>query len=564
MVHSEPADLLKRVLFLRHLTPEERIELAEVLPRETYAPGETIIAQGGHPDSLYIILDGEAEVLRGEEEGEWVSLGRLAPGDTIGALEMIYRQPRPAAVRSVDTTVVLRWDRALLTQFMKTQPAALKSLQFIAQSHKLAKKLSFSWLREGEVIYALARKHSFVLFQRLTIPVLMLGGASALILWALLGDVTIALWGGFGLGLAGIIFGIWQWLDWTNDYYIVTDRRAVWLEKVIGIYDSRREAPLHTILSVSVGTDITGRMMGFGDVVIRTYTGKVVFHNVGEAQTIAALIEANWQRQRAKQDSTDRESLVEALEQRLQGEEPQIVEESLTSLPDETESPPTRGMGRWGFKVRFEDEDTITYRKHWAVLLREISVPSGLFIFVIGLLGARLGGLISILSPGIFLLLSIAALMVLSAWWLYRYVDWANDIYQITAQQIIDIYKKPLAREERKVAPIENILGTEVDRKGLIGILLNYGDVVANVGTAQFVFKGVFDPVTIQQDIAHAQEALLLNKAERARFKRQGEMVELFDIYHDKYTQGDSEDGAGNSQPYGNSRDRHPTKPDPA
>ncbi|MCK5054292.1 MAG: cyclic nucleotide-binding domain-containing protein [Anaerolineales bacterium] len=559
MVNSEPVDFLYRVHFLRHLTSEERIELAEVLPSETYAAGETIVAQGGHPDSLYIILDGEVEVFKGDEDGEWVSLGRLAPGDTIGALEMIYRQPRPATVRSVESTVVLRWDRALLTQFMKNQPLALKSLQLVAQSHKLANKLRFSWLREGEVIYALARKHSFVLFQRLTIPVLMLGGASALILWALLGDVTIALWGGFGLVLAGILFGIWQWLDWTNDYYIVTDRRAVWLEKVIGIYDSRREAPLHTILSVSVGTDITGRMMGFGDVVIRTYTGKVVFHNVGEAQTIAALIEANWQRQRAKQDLTDHESLAEALEQRLQGEEPQIIEESLTSPPDESESPAKRGLSQWGFKVRFEDKGTITYRKHWAVLLREISVPSTLIIIVIGLLGARLGGLISLLSPGISLLISIAALVALSSWWLYRYVDWANDIYQVTAQQIIDIYKKPLAREERKVAPIENILGTEVDRKGLLGILLNYGDVVANVGTAQFVFEGVFDPVTIQQDIVHAQEALMLQKAEQSRFKRQSEMVELFDIYHNKFTQGDSEDGDGNSQQYGNSRDRYPT-----
>jgi len=559
MVHSEPTDLLNRVHFLRHLTPEERIELAEVLPREMYTAGETIVAQGGSPDSLYIILEGEVELLHGEENGEWVSLGHLFPGDTIGALEMIYRQPRPATVQSVEATVVLRWDRLLLTQFMKTQPAALKGLQFVAQSHKLANKLRFSWLREGEVIYALARKHSFVLFQRLTIPVLMIGGASALILWALLGDITLPLWGGFGLALAGILFGIWQWLDWTNDYYIVTDRRAVWLEKVIGIYDSRREAPLHTILSISVGTDVTGRMMGFGDVVIRTYTGKVVFKSVGEAQTIAALIGANWQRQRAKQELTDRDSLVEALDHRLQDEEPQLVEENLTPLPDEIETPAIRGVGRWGFKLRFEDEGTITYRKHWAALLREISIPSLLFLVVIGFVGARLGGLVSFLSTTIFLPISTAAIAALCVWWIYRYADWANDIYQITAQHIIDINKKPLAREERKVAPIENILGTEVDRKGVFGILFNFGDVVANVGIAQFVFRGVYDPVTVQQDIVHAQEALMLRKAEQERFKRQSEMVELFDIYHDKYTQGDSEDEDGDSQHYGKSRDRYPT-----
>ena len=557
-MYGEPADSLNRFHFLHSLTPEERAELAAMLPRETFAPGETIITQGEHPESLYLLLEGEVEILKGDEEGEWVSKGCLDPGDTFGALEMIYRQPRPATVRAIETTIVLRWDRALLTQFMKAQPEALKSLQFVAQSHKLADKLQFSWLRKGEVIYALARKHSFVLYQHLTIPVLMIGAASALLLWALLSGVPLALWGGVGLGLAGILFGVWQWLDWTNDYYVVTDRRAVWLEKVIGIYDSRREAPLHTILSVSVATDVTGRMMGFGDVVIRTYTGKVVFKNVGDAQTIADLIEANWQRQRSKQDLTDHESLADALDQRLQGDEPQVSEESLAAPLEEAESADGRGLGHWGFRVRFEDKDTITYRKHWGVLLREISIPSILFMIVIGFIGARLGGLISMLSPGIFLLIGIAALMALSMWWLYRYMDWANDIYQITSQQIIDIYKKPLSREERKVAPIENILGTEVDRKGIFSLLLNYGDVVANVGTAQFIFEGVFDPVTCQQDIVHAQENLMHLKAEQSRFKRQSEMVELFDIYHDKYTQGDSEDGNGNTQDHGSSPNRYP------
>ena len=557
-MYGEPTDSLNRFHFLHSLTPEERAELAAMLPRETFAPGETIITQGEHPESLYLLLEGEVAILRCDEEGEWISKGSLEPGDTIGALEMIYRQPRPATVRAIETTIVLRWDRALLTQFMKAQPEALKSLQFVAQSHKLADKLQFSWLRKGEVIYALARKHSFVLYQHLTIPVLMIGAASALLLWALLSGVPLALWGGVGLGLAGILFGVWQWLDWTNDYYVVTDRRAVWLEKVIGIYDSRREAPLHTILSVSVATDVTGRMMGFGDVVIRTYTGKVVFKNVGDAQTIADLIEANWQRQRSKQDLTDHESLADALDQRLQGDEPQVSEESLAAPLEEAESADVRGLGHWGFRVRFEDKDTITYRKHWGVLLREISIPSILFMIVIGFIGARLGGLISMLSPGIFLLIGIAALMALSMWWLYRYMDWANDIYQITSQQIIDIYKKPLSREERKVAPIENILGTEVDRKGIFSLLLNYGDVVANVGTAQFIFEGVFDPVTCQQDIVHAQENLMHLKAEQSRFKRQSEMVELFDIYHDKYTQGDSEDGNGNTQDHGSSQNRYP------
>jgi hypothetical protein len=115
-------------------------------------------------------------------------------------------------------------------------------------------------------------------------------------------------------------------------------------------------------------------------------------------------------------------------------------------------------------------------------------------------------------------------------------VDWANDIYQITHEHIVDIYKKPLGRENRKVAPLENILGTEVDRKGLVGVMLNYGDVIANVGTTQFTFHGVFDPIGVQQDIVHAQEAFMQRNKEKERRQRRNEMIELIDIYHDQYT----------------------------
>jgi hypothetical protein len=160
---------------------------------------------------------------------------------------------------------------------------------------------------------------------------------------------------------------------------------------------------------------------------------------------------------------------------------------------------------------------------------------------MVGLLGARLGGVVEIGSVSNFFFFTGAALIPLFSWWIYRYVDWANDIYQITADQIVDVYKKPLAREMRKVAPLENILGTEVDRKGILGIMLNYGDVITNIGTEQFNFEGVFDPGGVQQDIVHAQEAFLQRRTDRERSQRRDEMVELLDIYHDQYASQDKE-----------------------
>jgi hypothetical protein len=41
----------------------------------------------------------------------------------------------------------------------------------------------------------------------------------------------------------------------------------------------------------------------------------------------------------------------------------------------------------------------------------------------------------------------------LQVWWFYEYVDWINDIYILTPDQIMDIYRTPLGREDKKTAP---------------------------------------------------------------------------------------------------------------
>jgi CRP/FNR family cyclic AMP-dependent transcriptional regulator len=537
------AAVLEHVLILRELPSDELAQLSQHLPMESFKAGEAIYKQGATPEALYVLLNGQVELIAHTEGDLRVSEGQRYPGDLVGEVEMVFRQPRLNTAIASDDVRALRWDRSELSKFMKSHSESLADLQFLAQGQRLARKLDFKWLREGESIYILTRKSTFILYQKLSIPILLLLGAIFFTLWTLLTSVGWTTWLAIALGFAGLPSAIWQWIDWSNDYYLVTDWRTVWLEKVVAIYDSRREAPLHTILSVSVNTDMTGRMLSFGDVLIRTYTGKLLFRNVTRPHTVAAMIEENWRRLRARQEQADRAALIDALQNRL--ETPQAATQPLDeSLQVQTESddglePAILRRRYWGFRVRFEEGDVITYRKHWAVLLREIGLPSILLITIIGILGARLGGLITLLSWPLFMLTMFALLTMGSIWWLYRYVDWANDIYQITPDQIIDVYKKPLAREERKVAPIENILGTEVDRKGLIGILLNYGDVIANVGTTQFIFEGVLDPVTVQQDIVHAQEAFLQQKSERDRSRRQSEMVELFDIYHEKYATGE-------------------------
>ena len=527
------ADVLRQTHFLRDLDEKEILALAGSLAREEYDRGAVIVHQGATADALYILQQGEAEAVRQEREGPPHRIAILAPGDTIGEMELVIRQPRHATIRALSPSVVLRWERRSLVAFLQEHASALASLRFAALSRQRALRLRLRWLEEGEVVHALARRHPLLLYRALLLPALLLAGAAGLGAWSLTGGGSLVGWVAAGLALVGLAFGAWQWVDWGNDYYIVTDRRAVWLEKVVGLYDSRQEAPLRMVLSVSTSTEVIGRLLDYGDVLIRTFTGTLAFRAVSQPRAMAALIEEHWRRTQERAEEVDHEDIVEALHERLgPSTEESAQPPSSEPAPGRERSPRDIGLDRWTLQVRFEEKGVITYRKHWAVLARATFAPACLILLIVGLLGARLGGLIQVLPLTSALLAAGSVLLPLVLWWLYQYADWANDIYQVTPDQIVDIHKKPLASEVRKVAPLENILGTEVDRKGLVGLVLNYGDVIANVGTTQFAFQGVYDPSGVQQDIARALEAFLERKKRGERDRRRQEMVEWLGAYH--------------------------------
>jgi hypothetical protein len=94
---------------------------------------------------------------------------------------------------------------------------------------------------------------------------------------------------------------------------------------------------------------------------------------------------------------------------------------------------------------------------------------------------------------------------------IYQYVDWRNDIFQLTPNQVIDLDRKPFGRESRRATPLENILSIEYERRGIIPMMFNFGTVYITVGNTQLTFNNVHQPSKVQQDIfsrigTHSQE----------------------------------------------------------
>ena len=373
------------------------------------------------------------------------------------------------------------------------------------------------------------------------LPLLLAAAAAAMGFWSMSASLPLLPYIAGLFGVAALAYGLWLWVDWRNDYYIVTDQRVVWVEKVVAIYDSQVEAPLHQVLAVSVSSDVLGRWLGYGDVVTRTYTGQIRFRHIGSPRAVAAVIEERWRRLQLSDRNEDRASKLEAVRQILNGEEQ--PEEPTQAEPMESLEPAQDnevaqdiGLNHWNLELRFENQGVITYRKHWAVLLGRIGPPSLLLLLVMGMAGARLAGWIELAPLGPFLFAAGGAALLLFGWWIYQFADWANDIYQVSPTHILDVYRKPLGREVRRAAPLENILSTEVDRRGIIGLILDFGIVRVNVGAEQLDFEGVFHPRMVQQDIVRAQEAFIAKQRQSEEHQRRREMIEWLGAYHDEMT----------------------------
>jgi NADH dehydrogenase len=96
--------------FLDLLIPPEIVQLklgtSQGVVQAHFEPGEAVFHQGELGDALYIILRGEAEVVR-EENGSQRVLARLGAGEYFGEMALLNEKTRGASVRCVQPLDVL-------------------------------------------------------------------------------------------------------------------------------------------------------------------------------------------------------------------------------------------------------------------------------------------------------------------------------------------------------------------------------------------------------------------------------------------------------------------------
>jgi len=97
------------------LLPPDIVQLktdrASSIRREHFEAGETIFREGDRGDRLYVVVDGEVEVVRKDAALGEVVLCKLGAGESFGEIALVSEGVRTATVRSLTPVNVLTLDR---------------------------------------------------------------------------------------------------------------------------------------------------------------------------------------------------------------------------------------------------------------------------------------------------------------------------------------------------------------------------------------------------------------------------------------------------------------------
>lgn len=536
--HDAQLALLREVPLFSNLSLPDLDALAQAFQLIEVPAEEGLFRAGDPTDGLYLVQSGTLRALDTHDQ----SIGRAYKrADMVGREALLGEPQFNTSVAAVTHCQVLYLSNRLVEELLTSKAEFNETLRILYNSTLLHQRMPMPWLEKGEEVNLMTRKHPAFLFLKAVMPVLVFAIAIGAANW--LGSMNPA---AAMIGLLIVFFICTLWLvwnvnNWANDFYIITNKRMVWVERVSGFYDSRQEAPLGTLISVGIKTTELGNILGYSDVIVRTYIGDIRFERVAHASAIGKLIECYWSHSKQVDLDLDASEIRKAIRQRF-GKD--VSEVSAKEMEGEWEGmttgepEPEPGFVKWLFsdflKVRFDSGGTVVYRKHWFILLGKLLLPftgmilaSALIIAVVTRNLAQVNRTMALVT-GIFLVIFFIAMVI------YRYVDWRNDVFQLTANQVIDLDRKPFGRESRRSAPLENILSIESERRGIFPMLFNYGTVYINIGNTTLTFNNVHQPSDVQQDIFSQMNRQSEDKHLRQTEQDRDRISQWFKVYHDE------------------------------
>ena len=533
MESKEIFSFLHDHFLFKYLTDDELGQILPLFSPISLDEGEVLYRTGFPGRNFFIIVSGKIMLVDETRQQRLVE----AP-EHFGEKSLFKDQPRNDTAIAGENTILLAVNKRSFLAIVAAFPSVNNRLSAVNQSNQIKGTFDFPWIVAEEQIRFIDRKHINVLYSQFLYPAifLLLTGIGAVLL-----NLNLIVFLPIILIISGL-WGVWLWLDWRNDFYLVTNHRAAWVEKVIWLHDQRREVPLQSILSVNISTNQIQRIFHYGDVIIRTYTGNIPMRNTAHPEVLVDLIAEAREAALERSRRTNKEDINQAIRSRLGFDNQptplnnaaEFTDLDMEGGPQVTEiiTPLQEFLNL--FRGRYELNGVINYRKHIFVL---ISRSWWLWLLFIGLLVAFFARLVQLISAPSLTMLGILLFAVLS-WLAYAFADWANDRFQITDNMVIDLDRKPFGRESKRSALLENILSLDYRRENIIQRLFDFGTVAINVGDTQLDFEHVSQPITVQNEIFERYNTVIKQKEILDSQRRRDDMVEFLAAYHEENTPG--------------------------
>ena len=119
---AEIEDLVAGIPVLALLTADERRALARAARPLTLGPTERLVVQGEEGGSMFVLADGELEVLLRQDDGEDVLVDTMGKGAVVGEMSLLTGEPRTATVRALDGAIVYEVDSHQYAPVLQAHP----------------------------------------------------------------------------------------------------------------------------------------------------------------------------------------------------------------------------------------------------------------------------------------------------------------------------------------------------------------------------------------------------------------------------------------------------------
>ena len=98
--------------------------LADAMRVVQVAPGTQLLREGEHARSMFVVCDGEMEILKHSKQGPEHRLAVLKRGDCVGEMALIDIRPRSATARAIGAATMYVLDQSAIAKISRSDMEA--------------------------------------------------------------------------------------------------------------------------------------------------------------------------------------------------------------------------------------------------------------------------------------------------------------------------------------------------------------------------------------------------------------------------------------------------------